>query len=175
MYWLDPWLAWHVPMSATGSITLRWPMQNAINHSRTHSHFPLHKRSLVTLIILIFRNWSYLTGEKVNQPLLPWPCPRQEFTFLPLKRYQQGHQHFILPPNDYTVLLERMCHEAQLLLPYHVPHAPGTGSCTSPPTAYDSSPSDWHPKISSVFTFKFKCHSWKDLGTKRPLHSPTLS
>lgn len=131
MYWLDPWLAWHVPMSATGSITLRWRMQNAINHFRAHSHSPLHQRSLVTLIILIFRNWSYLTGEKVNQPLLPWPCPSQEFlTFLPLKRYQRGHQHLILPPNDYAVLLTWMCHEVQLLLPYRVPHAPGTGSCT---------------------------------------------
>lgn len=128
MYWSDPWLAWHVPMSATGSITLRWRMQNAINHFRTHLRSPLHKRSLVTLIILIFRNWSYLTGEKVNQPLLPWPCPRQEFlTFLPLKRYQRRHQHFVLPPNDYAVLLERMCHEAQLLLPTvcHMPRERG--------------------------------------------------
>lgn len=127
MYWLDPWLAWHLPMSATGSIILLWRTQNAINHFRTHLHFPLHKRSLVILIISIFRNWSYLTGEKVNQPLLPWLCPSQEFlTFLPLKWYQRGHQHFILLPNDYAVLRTRMCPEEQLLPPYRMPHAMGT-------------------------------------------------
>lgn len=112
MYLLDPWLAWHLPMSATGSIILLWLMQNAINHFRTHLHFLLHKRILVILIVLLFRNWSYLSGEKVNQPLLPGPCPRLEFfTCLPLKKYKWGYQHFTLPPYDYAILLTWIYHK----------------------------------------------------------------
>ncbi|XP_005606375.3 phospholipid phosphatase 5 isoform X2 [Equus caballus] len=62
-----------------GSIILLSLTQNAINHSMADLHFPPHRSSLVILIVLIFRNWSYLNREISESALLTGLCLRQEF------------------------------------------------------------------------------------------------
>ena len=70
MSWLDPPSAWRSPTSATGSTTLPWRTPSATDPCSAALLFPPRESSPATLVISMFRHWSCLPGEQVNQPLL---------------------------------------------------------------------------------------------------------